>query len=143
MRTKLLSLLAAVGLVVGLAQPVNASVVMTLTDEFSGADEPVGEPVATFVTTNTNEVTLTMDASSLPSVEFISQWYFNLDPALTLSGLTATIDAGDTSFTTFVDPTPAGTVDDSSSCILLAVFGQIRSFELDSTLVHRYSGEER
>lgn len=57
----------------------SAVVTYTLSNTFSG-DDPSAAPTVSFETTGTDEVTLTMGASSLTGdFEFLPEWYFNMD----------------------------------------------------------------
>ena len=86
MRTRLLSWLAAFGLVIGLTQPAGAAVVYELDETWSG-DIATGVPTATFDETvgTGDEVQLTLVSTSFAQ-EFTTEWYFNTDA----SDLTAT-----------------------------------------------------
>lgn len=75
--------------VIALVTPVHASLTFEYTVEYSGATNPVGDPPwlsAAFEDHNdntsipVNEVRLTLTAVNLTSSEFVSDWYFNIDP---------------------------------------------------------------
>ena len=105
MRTKLLSWLAAAGLVVGLAQPVGAAILtITLDFEFSGGDTPDGTLTAVFDDSfgdaDTVQLTLT---SNLVDAEFVSWWGFNIKDNLDGDSLDAMATMG--SFDTFTTNT--------------------------------------
>jgi len=69
-----------------------AIVAYDLCIEFSGATPPAGPSPwlrATFDDGDiTGNVTLTMEDLNLTDTEFVSEWYFNLDPVLNLTNLT-------------------------------------------------------
>jgi hypothetical protein len=72
-----------------------------LDTEFSGGTPPAGPTpwlTATFddeaLDLGSDEVRLTLDATNLTGSEFVSAWYFNLDPALDPASLTFTYDSG-------------------------------------------------
>ena len=80
--------LAAIGLAIGLTSMASGQLVFELTDEYTGAAQPVaagpGAPlVATFedsstiLSLNANEVQLTLDASNLLAGQKITSWSFN------------------------------------------------------------------
>ena len=78
-----------VGLVVSLAviqpNPASASLILDLDFEYSGGTPPEGPTpwiTATFSVVDAYTVELAMTADNLRDNEFISQWYFNLNPAL-------------------------------------------------------------
>jgi hypothetical protein len=68
--------------------PANA-LVFELDEEYTGGANPAGPPpwlTATFIDAGFNQVQLTLDASGLTDGEFVSGWYFNIDPALAALG---------------------------------------------------------
>lgn len=74
-------LIAAMALAVPLAQA--DSYIFDLTFEFTGGTPPVGTAPwlrATVTDTALNTVELKMEALNLTGSEFVSKWYFNLDP---------------------------------------------------------------
>lgn len=80
-----------------IALPVQAgSIIFELNYEFSGATQPNGTPAwlrATF-TDVTGGVELKMESLLQSSSEFVSKWYFNLDPALNPGSLSFAHSAG-------------------------------------------------
>jgi hypothetical protein len=68
--------------------PSSASaLIIDMETPFSG-DTPSGSIVATFTSIDATHVQLYLDAQNLQnSGEFISNWYFNLNPALTISDI--------------------------------------------------------
>ncbi len=85
MKTKYVVPLVAV--LVLFAGSARADLVFTLDFHFGDVDS-TGYVTATFSQTDTDEVTLTMDASTLGAEEFVdgnAGWYFNFTPALGLS----------------------------------------------------------
>jgi len=90
MKRKLLLLLLfgiAISLAGILPTPASASLIIPLNFEYSGGTPPSGSTpwiTATFdsIQSDTDTVRLTMEADNLIGSEFISKWYFNLNPAL-------------------------------------------------------------
>jgi hypothetical protein len=77
----------AVGVLVGAPQAVSANTItIALTTEFSGADTPGGtSPYLTAIFDDfdgSGVVQLTLDATNLIGSEFVTEWDFNLNPAL-------------------------------------------------------------
>jgi hypothetical protein len=85
----------------GMALSHNArgAIIMSLDDEFSGGTNPAGATpwlTATFQDIGGGTVRLTMDAANLVGTEFIDEWHFNLNPALTPTSLAfAAVDVSD------------------------------------------------
>jgi hypothetical protein len=75
---------ASISLVLMLAMSSAAdTITFELNFEYSGASEPAGPLpwlTATFKDLGTNSVELTMAATNLVGSEFVSGWYFNVDP---------------------------------------------------------------
>ncbi len=92
--------LATIAIMLGIAfisSPANAVVSYDLDIEFSGADSPEGTPPwlrATFTDDNAGTVTLVMSDLNLTDAEWVSGWYFNLDPNLTTTDLTIVNSGG-------------------------------------------------
>ncbi len=99
MRKTLLILAFFAALLVGIQPAQATTLTFNYNFTFSGTD-PAGTPpwlTATFDDHGgTGSVTLTMTASNLVGTEFISRWYFNLDPNLNPASLTFTYVSGDT-----------------------------------------------
>jgi hypothetical protein len=84
MRKILFFIIVGVGFILTATSVPAATFTYPLNIEFSGATEPEGPTpwlTATFVDFDTNEVLLTLSASGLTDAEFVSEWYFNFDPA--------------------------------------------------------------
>jgi hypothetical protein len=88
-----LSALAAAALVCTPQAASAATITIELTTEFSGADSPEGTLTATFEDIGAGLVELTM-TSNLINSEFVSEWSFNLDPALDATALTVGYSSG-------------------------------------------------
>jgi hypothetical protein len=93
-RSTLLLLLVAISVGLFVLSSVSASatiITYELDTEFSGADQPEGDPpwlTAAFDDGGAaGSVTLTLDAFGLTEEEFVSEWYFNVDDSVDLSGL--------------------------------------------------------
>jgi hypothetical protein len=97
---KLSKFLLAMLLVLGLSASASAATVtFELGVEFSGADSPEGPApwlVATFEDFAENQVKLTLDAGvystsvdpyGLTGTEYVTEWYFNIDPPAGFSGI--------------------------------------------------------
>jgi hypothetical protein len=89
-----------------------ATVSFELDFEYTGGDDPAGPPpwlVADFVDTGLNEVKMSINTFGLVDEEFVSSWFFNLDPELNAeflsfrfvressTGLPATVSRGNDS----------------------------------------------
>jgi hypothetical protein len=84
MRKILFFIIVGVGVILTATSVPAATFTYPLDIEFSGATEPEGLTpwlTATFEDVATNQVQLTMSASGLTDAEFVSEWYFNFDPA--------------------------------------------------------------
>jgi hypothetical protein len=86
----------------GFVVPAQA-LIFELNYEFSGATAPEGEPPwlkATFADLDPilypGTVRLTMEALNLTDHEFVTDWYFNLDPNLNASGVSFSYVSGQT-----------------------------------------------
>lgn len=77
-----------------------ASITFTYDVEYTGGDSPLGLPpwlTATFDDFGgTGAVQLTMSATNLTGFEFVTQWLFNLNPALNPSSLAFALQPGST-----------------------------------------------
>jgi hypothetical protein len=75
------------------------AIIMELDDEFSGGTNPAGPTpwlTAIFQDFGAGTVRLTMDAAGLTGTEFVSEWSFNLNPALVPTSLVFTpVDISD------------------------------------------------
>lgn len=80
-----------------ISSPAHAIISYDLDYEFSGASSPEGTAPwlnATFTDDGLGTVTLVMSDLNLTDAEWVSGWYFNLDPLLTTSNLTIIHSAG-------------------------------------------------
>jgi hypothetical protein len=97
---------AGLGLLLAAAPATATVITFELDTEFSGAQEPQGTPpwvVATFDDGGgTGTVTLTLETSGLVGNEFLTRFYFNLDPNFAANSLGfANEDTTDTGFISF------------------------------------------
>lgn len=87
--------LALAALFLGGFSSLGAADLTFVLDQYLTGDSGIsGSPVASFTNLNANQVRLTMDLRGLSRPgEFVSDWYFNIDPSLSIAGFGFAFDA--------------------------------------------------
>jgi hypothetical protein len=94
MKKCVLSLVAIVALLAGAPVASAASFTFNLSTVYSGSTPTGPAPylTATFADVSPNVVGLTFDATNLLGTEFVTKWYFNLDPAINPTALVGKVE---------------------------------------------------